>query len=312
MRTADVSAAEIKLKDRAENYFETLWAHRPLRSLGGAAPIDAAGSKLLRKRLLGVIAFLRDCLNGAAPRKQTAAGATEPMPVYDFDRLRHKLGVEKQAAGRGPGSLSVPETPIVVGEPKPAAPAKPDFAAMNAAELAAVNLDPLTIAEVEEGMRAALKLDAKEIAVKYARAGTTKPFDPARPDRFPIYAVAITGAVAEGDFDAAIQTVTAGMTDDGYRNQGRRMGEYAVQKARLLARSGKPEAAGAEFDALLAKHPDEPKFYISAIETMLSGKQPQLALAFCEKGLAAAKRLNSRDLDGACRELTEAAQRMAK
>ena len=107
-------------------------------------------------------------------------------------------------------------------------------------------------------------------------------------------------------------SVTDGMTDDGYRNQGKRMGEYAVQKARLLARSGKPEQAAAEFDALLAKHPDEPKFYITATETMLSAKQPQLALGFAAKGLTAARSLNNRDLDGACRELTEAAERMMK
>jgi len=310
VRTGDVGAAEAKLRERAEHYFETIWSHKPLRSLGGAAPIDAAGSKLLRKRLLGVISFLRDCLNGAAPRRQVG-DRTESLEIYDFDRLRHKLGVEKQAAGDAP-TLNVPETPIEVGAPKPPAPVKHDFAAMSAADLAGIDLDPLTIADIEVGMRAALKLDAKELAVKYARAGTTKPFDPTRPDRYPIYAVAVTGAVAEGDFEAAIKTVTDGMTEDGYRNQGKRMGEYAVQKARLLARSGKPDLAAAEFEALLAKHPDEPKFYITATETMLSAKQPQLALGFAAKGLAAAKTLNNRDLDGACRELTEAAERMAK
>ena len=48
--------------------------------LAGAAPVDAAGSPNLRKRLRGVIQFLQDCAAGTAPR------------LYDFDRLRGKLG----------------------------------------------------------------------------------------------------------------------------------------------------------------------------------------------------------------------------
>jgi hypothetical protein len=67
-----------------------------------------------------------------------------------------------------------------------------------------------------------------------------------------------------------------------------------------------------EFDALLAKLPDEPKFYITATETMLSAKQPTHALKYAGLGLEKAKSLNNRDLDGACRELTEAAERMQK
>jgi tetratricopeptide (TPR) repeat protein len=310
IRTADVVAAEAKIRGRVENYFEAVWLHRPLRTLGGAAPVDAAGSKLLRKRLMGVITFLHDCLAGAAPRKQVGE-ATEPLELYDFNRLRHKLGAEPQAAGDAP-SLTVPETPIVVGEPKPATPAKPDFAAMSAADLAAVNLDTLTVAEVEEGMRAAMKLDAKEIAAKYARAGTAKPFDAARPDRFPLHAVAVTAAVADRDFDGAIKLVTDGMTDDGYHNQGKRMGDYAVQKARLLARSDRPAEAVAELDALLAKRSDEGKYYVAAAELMLSAKRPDDAQRYAEMGVAAGNRLGNRDLVGECHELAEAAKRTTR
>ena len=90
-QTADIAAAETKLRDHARHYFEDVWSHRPLRSLGGATPLDAAGSKLLRKRLLGVIKFLEQCVAGAAPRKQ-AGNAVVPMDVYDFHQLRHKLG----------------------------------------------------------------------------------------------------------------------------------------------------------------------------------------------------------------------------
>ena len=48
-------------------------------------------------------------------------------------------------------------------------------------------------------MRAALKLDARELAVRFAQAGADKPADPAKPDRYPFYAALITGALSEGD-----------------------------------------------------------------------------------------------------------------
>jgi tetratricopeptide (TPR) repeat protein len=228
-RTVDAATIEKRIVEYAQNYFETIWAHKPLKSLNNVAPIDAVGSKLLRKKLLGLVKFLEEIMLGLSPRRRMPDGSIQPMVIYDFNLLRHKLGIEVLASGEAP-TIHVPETPIVVGEPKPAPPPKLDFGAMNAAELAGVNLDPLTIGEIEEGMRAALKLDAKEIAVKYARSGVAKPYDTARPDRYPIYAVAITGAIADGNYDLAIQTVSQGMTDDGYQSPS--VGPYRQDRRR--------------------------------------------------------------------------------
>ncbi len=302
MRTADIAQAEGKLRDRAAHYFEDVWAHRPLKALGGATPLDAAGSKLLRKRLLGVIKFLEDCLAGAAPRKQVG-GKVEPIQVYDFDQLRHKLGAEKQAPGAAP-TIHVPE------EVQPAE--KRDFAAMSAADLAAVPADQLSAAELEDAMRAALKLDARELAVRFARAGAAKPFDPARPDRYPFYACLITGAAAEGDTAAALKYAEEGARYDAEHNAGRRANEFSVRKGQLLARRGEADAAAKEFEDLIARNPDEPKFYVTATEAMLSARQGAKALHFAEQGLAKARSANNRDLEGACLELSEAARRQMK
>ncbi len=302
MRTADIAQAEGKLRDRAAHYFEDVWAHRPLKALGGATPLDAAGSKLLRKRLLGVIKFLEDCLAGAAPRKQVG-GKVEPIQVYDFDQLRHKLGAEKQAPGAAP-TIHVPE------EVQPAE--KRDFAAMSAADLAAVPADQLSAAELEDAMRAALKLDARELAVRFARAGAAKPFDPARPDRYPFYACLITGAAAEGDTAAALKYAEEGARYDAEHNAGRRANEFSVRRGQLLARRGEADAAAQEFEGLIARTPDEPKFYVTATEVMLSAKQGAKALHFAEQGLAKARATNNRDLEGACLELSEAARRQMK
>ncbi len=302
MRTADIAQAEGKLRDRATHYFEDVWAKRPLRALGGATPLDAAGSKLLRKRLLGVIKFLEDCLTGAAPRKQVA-GKVEPIKVYDFDRLRHKLGAEKQAPGEAP-VIRVPE------EAKPAE--KRDFAAMSAADLAAVPADQLSAAELEDAMRAALKLDARELAVRFAQAGAGKPFDPAKPDRYPFFACLVTGAVSEGDTAAALRYAEEGARYDAEHNGGRRANEFSVRKGQLLARRGEADAAAREFEDLIARNPDEPKFYVTATEAMLSARQGAKALHFAEPGLAKARSANNRDLEGACLELSEAARRQMK
>jgi tetratricopeptide (TPR) repeat protein len=302
-QTADVAAAEGKLKDHARHYFEDVWAHRPLRALGGATPLDAAGSKLLRKRLLGVVRFLEECVAGAAPRKQ-AGNDVVAMEVYDFNQLRHKLGAELQAPGDAP-TIHVPE------DAKPA-PVKRDFAAMSAADLAAVPADQLGATELEDAMRAALKLDARELAVAFAKAGAAKPADPAKPDRYPLFACLIAGATSEGDSAAAIKHADEGAKYDAEHNDGKRVNDYALRKAQLLAKRGDVDAAAAEFEGLIARNPDEPKFLVTATEAMLSAKQGAKALHFAEMGLEKARSSGNRDLEGACRELSEAAKRQMK
>ncbi len=311
VRTSDLATAEAKLRDRATAYFEGAWVHKPLKALGGATPIDAAGSSLLRKRLLGVVKFLHDCLAASAPRKQSPTGEAIPVEVYDFDRLRHKIGAEVRPAGAGPEiRIPVDATPAAPQVSNVAVKARPEFSAMSAADLAGVPTDGLSVPECEEAMRAAMKLDARTLAVQFARAGIAKPSDPDRPDRYPQFACVVAGATADGDAAAALATATAGAADDLAHNGGKRSAEYAVRRGQLLARSGDAAAAAAEFSGLLDRHPDEPKFYITAAEAMLSAKQGAKALAFAERGLARAKTLNNRDLDGACRELADAARRM--
>ncbi|MBL8867437.1 MAG: tetratricopeptide repeat protein, partial [Planctomycetia bacterium] len=177
VRTADIAEAEAKLRDHATNYFENKWLHAPLRSLGGISPMDAVGSKLLRKRVLGIIKFVESCLLGSAPRKKRG-DSTEPIEIYDFNRLRHKLGIEMVA-------VAAP-VPVAVPAPAPATPpvpAKRDFTAMNAADLGSLAIEELSVAELEDAMKAAIKLDARELAVAFARAGAARPHDAAKPDR---------------------------------------------------------------------------------------------------------------------------------
>ncbi len=298
IRMTEITEAEMKLKAYAEKYFENDWVHRPMKVFGGASPLDAGGSKLLRKRLLGVLKFLEDCVAGSAPRKQRGE-ESYPMEVYDFNRLRHKLGAERQGPGTPPPELLA------------AAKKKLDFGAMNAADLAALKGDDLTPLEIEDAMRASLKLDARELAVAFAQAGIAKPVDAARPDRYTLFACLVAAANADGDPAAALQHASAGAEYDAANNGGKRANEFGLQKARLLAKSGRADEAVKEFMDLIARNPDEAKFYIAATETMLSAKRGTDALRFAEAGLAKAKSIGNRDLEGACLELSEAARRLS-
>lgn len=161
-------------------------------------------------------------------------------------------------------------------------------------------------------MKAALKLDARELAVSFAKSAVKKPADPAKPDRYPLYLAIVTAAISEGHPKDALAATEAGLAYDAEHNGGKRANEFGLRAAQLQAKTGNPDGSAAAFDTLIARNPDEGKFYIAAVETMLSAKQGAKALAFAEKGLEAAQRTGNRDLEAACRELSEAAKKMAK
>lgn len=296
VQVADLAQAQQKMADYATAFYENVWSHRPLKALGGVSPIDAAGSKLLRKRLLGVIRFQQDCVESSAPRMAEGDQITA-FRLYDFDKLRHRLGVEKLSADGPPPDLL-------------AAAQKRDFTAMSAADLGGLNADQLSGSELEDAMKAALKLDARELAVAFAQTAVAKPVDPTKLDRYPLYLCLISSALSDGKPVEALAFTRDGAAYDKANNGGKRANEYGVRMAQLLAKTGDTDGAVAAFNDLIARNPDEPKYYITAIETMLSAKQGEKAAAFAERGLEKARDTGNRDLEGACRELGEAARKM--
>ncbi|MDY3555674.1 tetratricopeptide repeat protein [Gemmata sp. JC717] len=312
--SGDLNAAEAKLRDHAANYFEGVWLHRPLKALSGNAPIEAVGSKVLRKHVFGVVKFLEDCLKLAAPSKQVGQEVV-PIEMYNFANLRHKLNLEYVTAD--PPKVHVPEDKKDEPAPAPRAaapapapePKKRDIGAMNTPELAALDVAALSVGELEQAMLAAVKLKAHELAVAFAQAGLLKPFDAANPDRYRLYATAITGAAANGDTARAGELIDEGTKYDAEHNGGQRGTDYQLRKIALFVKAKDAEKAAAEYSALLAAHPDEGKFYASAAEDMLRLKNGEKALQFAEGGLEAARRTGNRDLEGHCSELVAAAQK---
>ncbi len=160
-------AAE-RILDHAGKYFEETWIHRPRRSLGNVAPVDAPGTPRLRKKLLGVIAFMQQCAGGGM------------LNEYDFDRLRRKLGLLNVA-------LAAQAAQAATG-------ATIDVTAMGTPELAALKSETLSDEQLEQAYRAAHRLDASELAAHFAAAVVARPVSTDRPDRYPFFSYLIQKA----------------------------------------------------------------------------------------------------------------------
>jgi tetratricopeptide (TPR) repeat protein len=272
------------VREHVQRYFEETWIHRPLVSLGRVPPVDAAGHSTLRKKLLGVVQFLEEC----------ARSGGQP---YDFDRLRRKLGL---STAPGPGALPVEERP---------AQAPLDLSAMSAAELAALEPETLGEEQVDEAYRAAQKLDAQELAVRFARNLVARPPRQDRADRFPWYTYLVQRALAAGDTDTALQYVDEGEKADCETNEGRRRNDYELRRGQVLAKRGDADSAREVFERLVARAPDELRYQGTAAESMLSARQGRAALQFAEQGLTRAREKNDRDSEQYFMELVSAAKR---
>jgi tetratricopeptide (TPR) repeat protein len=266
-----------RLTDGIATFFEEKWLHRPLKSLGGIPPIDAAGHPVLRKKLAGAIMFLAEC-----------AGISK-YP-YDFERLRRKAG-------------------LLEAQPAATAGAGPDVSAMGTAELSALSPESLDDALLEDAFRTALKLDARDLAGQFARAAVARPARSDRPDRYPLYNHLIQQALGKGDTTAALDEVNAGEADDCKSNEGRRRNDYELRRGQVHAKRGEYDQAQDVFDRLIERVPNELKYRASAAEAMLSARQGVRALRYAEAGLAEARKQQNRDSEGHLMELAEAARR---
>jgi hypothetical protein len=280
MGAADENEAKRRIGESLERWFEETWIRRPLNSLNHIPPLDAAGHGTLRKKLRGVIQFLDEC------------GKVAQL-LYDFDRLRRKLGLLERAAA----------APTVS-----AAAAAQDISALGVAELAGLSLETLSEEQLEQAFQTAKQVDAGELAGRFAEALAARPPRAERADRWAYFAHLVNAALSAGDTQAALNWIDEGEKHDCEHNEGKRRNDYELRRGQVLAKSG--DAAGAQevFDRLVARLP-EMKFIGSAAEAMLSAKQGSRALQFAERGLAEARKQNNRDSEQYFKELVEAAKR---
>jgi tetratricopeptide (TPR) repeat protein len=275
---SDKAEAERRIQAAAQQFFEGTWVQRPLQSLGGIPPVDAAGHAVLRRKLRGVIQFLEDC---------AAQGA---LHEYDFDRLRRKLGL-LAAAPAAPGA--VPE----------------DISALGAAELSALSIESLSEQQLQQALQTTQRLDAGEIGTRFARALLGRPASAGGTDRYPVYSYLIERALAAGNTDEALETLNEGEKADCEQNEGRRRNDYELRRGKLHAKRGEADAAHDVFERLIRREPSNLQTRAAAAESMLSLRQGPKALHFAEEGLAEARKQKDRDSEGHLMELAAAARR---
>jgi tetratricopeptide (TPR) repeat protein len=271
---------EAKMRDRAREFFEETWVRRPLKSLGGATPLDAAAQPKLKKRLPGLLLFMQQCLGGAAPRDD----GKPAKPLYDFNRLRRKLGLTAAAAEGG----------------------DLDFDTMSASALGGVKPESLADEHVGQAFRAALRLDAPDLASGYARNASGRG---SIADRYPYFNYLIRAARDEGKTEDVLRLLTDAEKADEATNSGSRKNDYALARGQALARSGDVTAAYTVFKEIVGRSPKELRWFAPAAEAMLGKREGAKALEFAEAGLKEARAQNSRDAEQQFLELQAAAKR---
>jgi tetratricopeptide (TPR) repeat protein len=277
---ADDVAAKL-MREAVVQYLEDNWPHRHLRSLGMITPLDAVGHAVLRRKVIGLVNFIDDLTHSYVP-----------LP-YNVDRLRHKLGLPMGGA-ESPGEVS--------GQPA-------DIRAMNAAELASLNIDELSDADLELAMQTGRRLDAPELAGKFARALIARPNNAQAPDRFAAFNHLIQLALAADQPEEALGLVEAGMKHDCEHNEGRRRNDYDLRGAQIHLKAGQPEQAHLAFSRLVERLPSDFDLLGKASEGMLRANRRAEAAEFAEKGVAAARAKGDKDRLGYFEELLAAAKR---
>jgi tetratricopeptide (TPR) repeat protein len=281
-RSTSQEDAQKRLRDGFASYYEGKWVNQPLKSLNGITPAEAAKQPVGRKKLLGVVQFLRECCE------------LTKFP-YDVDRLAQKLELDTAPPAAAPT--------VEAGSPPK------DYTAMSGTEMEGLSLASFSPAELEKAYQAALKVNAQDAAAKAAAELVARPAYPERPDRYPLFQLLIKQSLSKGDTAGALDHVNAGEKDDCENNSGKRRNEYELSRAQVHAKRGESEEAEQVFDRLIARDPSVLSFQVSAAEAMLSARQQSKALKYAQQGLNEALKQNNRDLEGHFRELMAAAQK---
>ena len=284
----DATQYKERLEKEAIAYFEEKWIHKPLKALSGLSPLDASAHPGLSKRLFGVIRFTGECYECASPRVKEGE-KLKVLSLYDFERLRRKLGLHEKSSSAQDAGLEIE--------------------ALSTAELAALEADQLNQHQLEKSFRAALHLDAPELAGKFARIIIDRLDKSSGGDPYPYFNHLIRLALGNDDQDPPLALIDEAQKADEAINEGRRSNDYALQRGVVLAKQGKIDQAFERFEALLDRAPNELRYYEQACETMLVTRQGARALVFAERGIEKARSKNNRDAERHLMELSAAAKK---
>jgi hypothetical protein len=260
--------SEKLLKEKIRSYFEDRWAQRPLHSLKGNSPVDAMGHPHLRRKVAGCIQLLEQLLQGLKIK----------LP-YTMDDLRHKLGLDQAVSA---------DAPVAAGAPR-------SIAAMNAAELAMLNADTLSDDDLRAAFTSAKRLDANELASKYAlalvnRASTTPGQDCFIYDQHIIFQL-----LGEDRVERAYVSTLKALERDAKSNAGKRSIDYRKLRLKVLLAGKRVPEAKVDLDKLLAEKGEDLDLYVFAVEELLRFGHKDLAGKYAGMGKLIAAKKNDRD-----------------
>jgi hypothetical protein len=229
-------------REAVERYYEDSWIHQPRHGLGDVSPLQAsraakAGDPVAGVRLAAVVR-MREQL-GARPRTANL------YQGYPFDRLRRRLGLELD----NPGSVD-PD----------------DASCMSEEELDRLELDQLTGPRLAEAYHSAAALGDDRRTARLAAALLNDPaMGSSRVISPDLFAVLVREALRVDDPGEALRWLGLARETHG----GRDRVTYDIWRAEIHARIGDPDAALAQYRAMLGDGVLETSQLLDAAEDLL-------------------------------------------
>lgn len=269
-------SAQDTVRSAIMSYFEERWVNQPLKALGGATASSVTSDPKQKRRLLGIVEFLSRSLIDTT-------GADNPL--YDFNRLRTKLGLPT-TGGASSGQA--------------------DIDLLTVAGLEALDAGTLTDSQVEQAYRQALKLENGALASRFADVALQRE---SIADRYAYFADAIRRAREANNGPEELRLIDAADAADRASNEGRRSASIGLSRGRALIKQGKLDDALSALQQAISATPDDLALRSNATESLLGAGQAAAALTLAEAGLERARKLQQRDAEQQFLELVGAAKR---
>lgn len=261
-----------------EQYFTVEWWNKPLRSLNGQSPAEAATRLSGRKKVLGLLLYWENLL------------CLENPPLFDFSQLRDRLA-----------EIPLETTPA----PEDEIPLRRDFSQWDARELQRLAPEVLGDDELVAAYRAAQRLEDLTLLRPFAETLLQRPgcggLDP-----FLICQHFVLGNLKTGQLAEARHWLTAAEQHCGERRDS----DLAVLRARVYAAEGKGNEAYEVFVRLLRLQPSDLEIAGIAAEQMLRLNRRAQAAQFAEHGLGYARAKGDRDRQGFFSDLLKSAKKV--
>lgn len=276
-QTAESRAATIL--DSVQRYFETDWIQRPLRSLSGLTPVDAAQSDKFKTKLEGVIRF----------RERNFERYGVP---YRFDRLRNKLGLETH-------------TPPEEREAS-------DISAYSAAQLSALTPTELSDEELVAAYRAARALDADTTALGFATEMTGRDSIAGLIDMAAVFRRMINERLEVNDTADLEELIATAESYDQKHYEGKNAADFRALRAKATLARGDSQSALATYRQIIDEQPDRVDLLAGVVEKLLSAGEYQQAQELAQLGIERAQGSKFRDLRDQLQEYLHAAKARMK